>query len=69
MIGREQEYTSFKFFVSLCLSISKGDIYSSKLKEQLRYIKTHWNSEEKELGAAKLASSSALGWIVLNLDI
>ena len=33
------------------------------------YVETHWNLEEIELGDAELASSSALGWIVLDLDI
>ena len=33
-------------------------------------VETHWNSEEKKkLAYAKSASSSALGWIVLGLDI
>ena len=33
-------------------------------------VETHWNSEEKKkLSDVELASSSALGWIVLDLDI
>ena len=33
-------------------------------------VETHWNSEEKKkLADVELASSSALGWIVLDSDI
>ena len=33
-------------------------------------VETHWNSEEKKkLADVESASSSALGWIVLDLDI
>ena len=32
-------------------------------------LKAHWNSKEKKLADDESASSNALGWIVLDLDI